>query len=318
MRSFKLRGFTLIELLVVIAIIAILAAILFPVFAQAKTAAKRTQDISEIKQLGLGVVMYTNDNDDTLPATRVVESGAGWADPSLRRIWKDCVYPYIKSGGRSQASNQGSGNTAGLYNTRTDGGIFQSPLNAAAWSDTDNPGFPGDETTRFPRSWAANKDAGRDENGSPYKNQNGNRCADTIWPEIYTGTVYNLGGNMGLLQKPSGTAMLIPTRQEWPDAEISFAGWGSDSMGNGLNAPSPFSHLNAEGNSQEALCFFDGHTKTVNLYQAIDTDAIGSLTGIQGCEAAGAWGTYWAGGPGQGLEWFAGIKANAHVITEWK
>lgn len=60
-------GFTLIELLVVIAIIAILAAILFPVFAQAKTSAKRTQDLSNLKQNMLATLMYSNDSDDVFP-----------------------------------------------------------------------------------------------------------------------------------------------------------------------------------------------------------------------------------------------------------
>jgi len=59
------RGFTLIELLVVIAIIAILAAILFPVFAQAKAAAKKSVCLSSTKQVGLASMMYANDNDDT-------------------------------------------------------------------------------------------------------------------------------------------------------------------------------------------------------------------------------------------------------------
>ncbi len=58
------RAFTLIELLVVIAIIAILAAILFPVFAQAKVAAKKTASISNLKQLGLAQIMYAGDNED--------------------------------------------------------------------------------------------------------------------------------------------------------------------------------------------------------------------------------------------------------------
>ena len=60
-------GFTLIELLVVIAIIAILAAILFPVFAQAKIAAKKSVAISNQKQIGLSMIMYTADHDDRLP-----------------------------------------------------------------------------------------------------------------------------------------------------------------------------------------------------------------------------------------------------------
>ncbi len=65
----KRRGFTLIELLVVIAIIAILAAILFPVFAQAKAAAKKAACLSNMKQQGLGAMMYAGDQDDALPAT---------------------------------------------------------------------------------------------------------------------------------------------------------------------------------------------------------------------------------------------------------
>ena len=60
-----IKAFTLIELLVVIAIIAILAAILFPVFAQAKAAAKNIKTVSNLKQISLGFAMYTTDYDDT-------------------------------------------------------------------------------------------------------------------------------------------------------------------------------------------------------------------------------------------------------------
>jgi len=62
-----LRGFTLIELLVVIAIIAILAAVLFPVFAQARVSAKQTVAISSLRQLGLATLMYSDQYDDTFP-----------------------------------------------------------------------------------------------------------------------------------------------------------------------------------------------------------------------------------------------------------
>jgi len=61
------KGFTLIELLVVIAIIAILAAILFPVFAQAREKARQTGCLSNVKQIGLGVQMYLQDYDEYVP-----------------------------------------------------------------------------------------------------------------------------------------------------------------------------------------------------------------------------------------------------------
>ena len=63
----RLKAFTLIELLVVIAIIAILAAILFPVFAQAREKARQTSCLSNLKQIGTGIMMYTQDNEETYP-----------------------------------------------------------------------------------------------------------------------------------------------------------------------------------------------------------------------------------------------------------
>ncbi len=82
-------GFTLVELLVVIAIIAILAAILFPVFAQAKMAAKKSVDLSNVKQLSLGVLMYGGDVDDTYPFCW------GW-NPSWMP-WHQMTDPYVKN-----------------------------------------------------------------------------------------------------------------------------------------------------------------------------------------------------------------------------
>ena len=74
------RAFTLIELLVVIAIIAILAAILFPVFAQAKVAAKKTVDLSNVKQIALGTSIYLSDTDDTMPLQAGKKCGADQAN----------------------------------------------------------------------------------------------------------------------------------------------------------------------------------------------------------------------------------------------
>jgi prepilin-type N-terminal cleavage/methylation domain-containing protein/prepilin-type processing-associated H-X9-DG protein len=86
------KAFTLIELLVVIAIIAILAAILFPVFAQAKMAAKKTSALSNIKQTSTGVMLYLADYDDTYP----MGAGACWWYPTDGG-WSLDTRPYIKN-----------------------------------------------------------------------------------------------------------------------------------------------------------------------------------------------------------------------------
>lgn len=89
------KGFTLIELLVVIAIIAILAAILFPVFAQAKMAAKKTADVSNEKQIGLACLMYAGDNDDYFPRNDYrVPTRQTWAPIT----YAEAVGPYMKNG----------------------------------------------------------------------------------------------------------------------------------------------------------------------------------------------------------------------------
>lgn len=84
------RGFTLIELLVVIAIIAILAAILFPVFAKARERAKMTQCANSCGQIGKGMLMYADDNDGVFPP-----SYAGDPGPTDPRGWENCVNKYI-------------------------------------------------------------------------------------------------------------------------------------------------------------------------------------------------------------------------------
>lgn len=110
MKNHSRNAFTLIELLVVIAIIAILAAILFPVFAQAKAAAKKTACLSNLKQLALGHVMYANDYDDTFAAQEsngynigeTAYAGPytnGAMDPRAEMNWARDVYPYVKSFG---------------------------------------------------------------------------------------------------------------------------------------------------------------------------------------------------------------------------
>ncbi len=128
------KAFTLIELLVVIAIIAILAAILFPVFAQAKTAAKKATSISNLKQLGTAFNIYTADNDDVLPMGWSVRAngthryntvhptpngsiGSGWDDPVIMSQvacqWASSLFPYMKSWDILAQANQNQAQISG-------------------------------------------------------------------------------------------------------------------------------------------------------------------------------------------------------------
>ena len=99
----KKRAFTLIELLVVIAIIAILAAILFPVFAKAREKARSASCQSNEKQLALALIQYTQDYDESWPTSGTGGGGRGWVGR---------IYPYLKS---SQVINCPSDITTGMH-----------------------------------------------------------------------------------------------------------------------------------------------------------------------------------------------------------
>ncbi len=90
------KAFTLIELLVVIAIIAILAAILFPVFAQAKESAKKTACVSNARQVGLATMMYLDSNDGTLPVFHMYNSSPDPTQPGHKGV-EVAVLPFTKS-----------------------------------------------------------------------------------------------------------------------------------------------------------------------------------------------------------------------------
>ncbi|GAB4460072.1 MAG: hypothetical protein OHK0029_23500 [Armatimonadaceae bacterium] len=113
-------AFTLIELLVVIAIIAILAAILFPVFAQAREKARQTSCLSNIKQISLGVMMYMQDYDERSP---VAEHGE--EDPSEIYPWYAGLQPYIKNDNIFSCPSSAQSVRA-----------FNPPLTASVWATT--------------------------------------------------------------------------------------------------------------------------------------------------------------------------------------
>lgn len=100
MNKSQRRAFTLIELLVVIAIIALLAAILFPVFARARENARKSSCANNLKQIGLGIMQYTQDYDDTMPYAALAPAAGGASMNNYvwnPNEWPFKVFPYIKT-----------------------------------------------------------------------------------------------------------------------------------------------------------------------------------------------------------------------------
>ncbi len=252
----KKRAFTLIELLVVIAIIAILAAILFPVFAQAKLAAKKAADLSNVKQITLGSIMYGGDFDDTAMFNRVVSDPSHWWTANMLN-WKDLSFPYIKNGGSRV-------NTVGVaHQTAAPGGIYESPLSKNAWSKApvwwSMPGA-GDDTTRWPRSYALNMNAGYNEFNARF------------WPNVGDS---GGSGNLTSLESPAGTAMIVPSKLPFGDIDMITAltyqctaegqPWGGTGIGCSMT----------DGSGGGNYTFFDGHAKRYKIKATIASDVWG-------------------------------------------
>ncbi len=141
-------GFTLIELLVVIAIIAILAAILFPVFARAREAARTTNCASNVRQLMLGVLMYAQDYNELLPDEQY-NLGGGGNEPLVDASWRGAIFPYIANAQLFICpSHSPTGGNHGIF----DGRYADQKMTASYAINDWHQGSSSDSTTNTGRS----------------------------------------------------------------------------------------------------------------------------------------------------------------------
>lgn len=251
-------GFTLIELLVVIAIIAILAAILFPVFSKVREKARQTSCLSNLNQLGLAFMQYTQDNDEYYPGS--IFFGQGWAGK---------IYPYVKS--------------LGVYTCPDDG----RPQSTFPWA-TNTVSYIANSTILSPTSNA-------DNSSNPYSEAK--LLAPTTTVLLYEGqaayTGY-LGQGSGVQQGPGNYATIADAGESTSmvgsgsnvdyDAPVMVTRHMPDSPVAGFVTSGRVNFLAADGHAKFLGCVFTGKGGSVSVgpwwssVQAVGQDSLGSYT----------------------------------------
>ena len=287
------KAFTLIELLVVIAIIAILAAILFPVFAQAKLAAKKTQALSNVKNQGLAVVMYGGDSDDVYPLVQRASSVA--EDPGQHGIpWQNLVGPYVKNGDKNKSVTLGDNEVVG--------GIWNSPS------------FPNQ---KVPRQFGINMHLAGDPTpnsdfgaGSPYYS-----ISQTAVNNVANKVLIAEKGYMGSASgNPPDTldfqlAQIEAVEWAWADGNFDLrTPKRADNDTDNTSKPYPWSNGMPRFRYSGVcnMAFADGHAKGMKL---------GQFGGV------GGWCKYWFAMPNGGPSWYpysSGDFQNASTCTQYE
>jgi len=232
-------AFTLIELLVVIAIIAILAAILFPVFAQAKLAAKKTVALSNAKQIALANLIYQGDNDDALIKEFFGFPGdcSSWGNTYYN--WRYALQPYVAK------SN----------------GLLQDPTNSFSqpqfWTSAYTDGVAADQVN-LPSNYATNNAIIGFANG---------HCAGPYTPEGLS--------TLDQVNDPASTIIMLPNRSQWNDLKFFFMSpvWDGGPPGWCINNTCPPAgngpiHAIAKAST---WVWCDGHAKTKNVLATLRT-----------------------------------------------
>ncbi|MCC6731045.1 MAG: DUF1559 domain-containing protein [Chthonomonadales bacterium] len=225
-------GFTLIELLVVIAIIAILAAILFPVFAQAREKARAVSCLSNMKQVSLAMLMYAQDSDESFAINR--RFGPDPAAPQWYYTWRYAVQPYVKSdplwlcGSAPQHLNE--------FKWTELNGPFIVPQGCIA-----DGSMTIDDYNATPRRWRGFANYASNGHWSWYDNRLG----------------------LAYFEKPAGIILLVDMRDFWPDMEAWTIPWN---FGDGYGAIGCY---HSRGNN---WAFVDGHVKWQRIAQTLAPD----------------------------------------------
>jgi prepilin-type N-terminal cleavage/methylation domain-containing protein len=240
----KRRGFTLIELLVVIAIIAILAAILFPVFARARDAARKTQCVSNLKQIGTAILMYAQDYDECL-----VPAQTGTCQMPDSFCWGDLIQPYAKNTGLLQCPS----NTAKVRvnTTLNPPRVVRDRGGTTGASDDCTAG--GNNTSQFNYSYGVNTFGASGV------------AAASAGP-------FNLVGNsLAVIPSPANVAGIAEGRGASP--------WALGGGSGAYDPPSVDGQVDARRHSTSSsgltngagvvIMFMDGHAKYTNLAQSI-------------------------------------------------
>jgi prepilin-type N-terminal cleavage/methylation domain-containing protein len=252
-------GFTLIELLVVIAIIAILAAILFPVFAQAREKARQITCVSNIKQIALGIIMYTQDNNEQFPI--------GWIqDQNTQAItaWPGEVAPYLKS---TRVLCCPDDSKAGVIDPNAALGFDMSyTANGMVYVNWGSWGTPQQDTLMGPMGVAGGL---WDDNATVQASMNDSQISfpddSILLAESWSQNDWNAGWGRGNPSLPTAGNLDIVTDCEATDEPIGFT-TNLNPWPNGPNGITSAHMLEVGGDDGgiENFAFCDGHVKSMN------------------------------------------------------
>ncbi len=186
----RFRGFTLIELLVVIAIIAILAAILFPVFARAREKARQTSCLSNVKQIVLAALMYAEDYDENYPAYSI-DGTYPYSNGTWVGVWYKLIEPYLKNQQILACPSYSFRRAEGAADADTSGyGWNRHIITTDGWSRCAMADF------EHPSQTVLTADAGGNSNYRIYHQAYYSSCSSS---STYVDPRHNGGANVGLM-----------------------------------------------------------------------------------------------------------------------